>query len=64
LAAALAQREQVAQAISEVETALALNPTYAISRFLRARTARSADPTYLAQLASILEAPRARVPGS
>jgi hypothetical protein len=55
LAAALAQLDRLDEAHSAVKAGLALNPTFAISRVRVARTARSDDPTYLAQLEPILE---------
>ena len=58
LAAALAQLGRLDEARSAVKAGLALNPTFAISRVLAARTARSNDPTYLAQLEPIFEGMR------
>ena len=58
LAAALAQLCRLDEAHSAVKAGLALNPTYTISRARAARTAHSDDPTYLAQLETILEALR------
>jgi tetratricopeptide (TPR) repeat protein len=58
LAAALAQLGRLDEAHSAVKAGLALNPTFAISRARAARTARSDDPTYLAQLVPILEGMR------
>ena len=55
LAAALAQIGRLDEARSAVKAGLALNPTFAISRARAAWTARSDDPTYLAQLEPILE---------
>ena len=55
LAAALAQLGRLDEARSAVKAGLALNPTYTISRTRAAWTARSDDPTYLAQLEPILE---------
>ena len=49
LAAALAQLGRTDEANSAVKAGLALNPTFAISRARAAWTARSDDPTYLAQ---------------
>jgi tetratricopeptide (TPR) repeat protein len=58
LAAALAQLGRLAEAHSAVKAGLALNPTYAISRARALLTARSDDPTYLAQLEPIYESLR------
>jgi len=58
LAAAFAQLGRLDEAHSAVKAGLALNPTFAISRARAARTARSDDPTYLAQLVPILEGMR------
>ena len=58
LAAALAQLGRLDEAHSAVKAGLALNPTFAISRVRAAWTARSDDPTYLAQLEPILEGMR------
>ena len=58
LAAALAQLGRLDEARSAVKAGLALNPTFAISRARAAWTARSDDPTYLAQLEPILEGMR------
>ena len=55
LAAALAQLGRLDEAHSAVRAGLALNPAFAISRARAARTARSDNPTYLAQLEPILE---------
>jgi TolB-like protein/TPR repeat protein len=55
MAAALAQLGRLDEARSAVRAGLALNPTYAISRARAARTARSDNPTYLAQLEPILD---------
>jgi len=55
LAAALAQLGRLDEARSAVKAGLALNPTYAISRARAARTTRSDNPTYLAQLEHILD---------
>jgi len=55
LAAALAQLGRLDEARSAVKAGLALNPTFAVSRTRAAWTARSDDPTYLAQLEPILE---------
>ena len=58
LAAALAQLGRLDEARSAVKAGLALNPTFTISRARAAWTARSDDPTYLAQLEPILEGMR------
>ena len=58
LAAALAQLGRLDEAHSAVKAGLALNPAYAISRARAAWTARSDDPTYLAQLEPILDGMR------
>ena len=58
LAAALAQLGRLDEARSAVKAGLALNPTYAVSRARAAWTARSDDPTYLAQLEPIFEGMR------
>ena len=58
LAAALAQLGRLDEARSAVKAGLALNPAFTISRARAARTARSDDPTYLAQLEPILEGMR------
>jgi len=50
LAAALAQPGRLDEAHSAVKAGLALNPTYSISGARAALTARSDDPTFLAQL--------------
>jgi TolB-like protein/class 3 adenylate cyclase len=55
LAAALAQRGRMDEARSAVKAGLALIPAFSISRARAARTARSDDPTYLAQLEPIIE---------
>ena len=55
LAAALAQLGRPDEARPAVKAGLALNPGYTISRVRAARTARSDDPTYLAQLEPIFE---------
>ena len=63
LAAALAQLGQLDEARSAVKAGLALNPTFAISRARAAYSARSDNPTYLANLEPIVEGMRkARVP--
>ena len=58
LAAALAQLGRLDEARSAVKAGLALNPTFAVSRVRAGWTARSDDPTYLAQLEPILEGMR------
>ncbi len=58
LAAALALLGRVDEARSAVKAGLALDPTFTISRARAARTARSDDPTYLAQLELVLEGMR------
>ena len=58
LAAALAQLGRLDEAHSAVKAGLALNPTFTISRARAAWTARSDDPTYLAQLEPILDGMR------
>jgi tetratricopeptide (TPR) repeat protein len=55
LSAALAQLGRLGEARSAVKAALALNPTYTISRARTAWTEMSDDPTYLASLEPILE---------
>jgi TolB-like protein/class 3 adenylate cyclase len=55
LASALAQFGRMAEAHSAVRAGLALNPTFTVSRARAALTARSDDPTYLAQLEPIFE---------
>ena len=55
LAAALAQLGRLDEAHSAVKAGLALNPAFTISRARAAWTARSDDPTYLAQLEPILD---------
>ncbi len=55
LAAALAQLGRPDEARSAVKAGLALDPAFGISRARAAWTARSDDPTYLAQLEPILE---------
>jgi tetratricopeptide (TPR) repeat protein len=65
LAAALALLGRFDEARSAVKAGLALNPTYTISRARAARTARSDDPTFLAQLEPIFDGLRkAGVPES
>jgi tetratricopeptide (TPR) repeat protein len=58
LAAALAQLGRLDEARSAVKGGLALDPAFSISRARAARTARSDDPTYLAQLGPIFEGMR------
>ena len=58
LASALAQLGRLDEARSAVKAGLALNPTYTISRRRASWTARSDDPTYLAQLEPVLEGMR------
>jgi len=55
MAAALAHVGRLDQANSAVQTGLALNPAYTVSRVRAAWTARSDDPTYLAQLEPIFD---------
>jgi TolB-like protein/class 3 adenylate cyclase/TPR repeat protein len=55
LAAALARLGRMDEAHSAVRAGLALNPTFTVSRGRAALTARSDDPTYLAQLEPILD---------
>ena len=58
LAAALAQLGRLDVARSAAKAGLALNPAYSISRARALWTARSDDPTYLAQLEPILDGMR------
>ena len=58
LAAALAQLGRLDEAHSAVRAGLALNPIFALSRVRTAWTARSDDPTYLAQLELVFEGMR------
>jgi tetratricopeptide (TPR) repeat protein len=58
LAAALALIGRQDEARSAVKAGLALNPAFSISRARAARTARSDNPTYLAQLEPIFESMR------
>ena len=58
LAAALAQLGRLDEARSAVKAGLALNPTFTVSRARVTWTARSDDPTYLAQLEPIFEGMR------
>ena len=55
MAAALAHLGRLDEANSAVQTGLALNPAYSVSRVRAAWTARSDDPTYLAQLEPIFD---------
>jgi tetratricopeptide (TPR) repeat protein len=58
LAAALTQLGRLNEAHSAVKAGLALNPAYTVSRVRAAWTARSDDPTYLAQLEPIFDGMR------
>jgi hypothetical protein len=58
LASARAQLCRLDEARSAVKAGLALNPTYTISRRRSTWTARSDDPTYLAQLEPIFDGMR------
>jgi TolB-like protein/class 3 adenylate cyclase/Tfp pilus assembly protein PilF len=58
LGAALAQLGRLDEARSAVKAGLALNPTYAVSRARTAYMAMTDDPTFLAQLESVLEGMR------
>ena len=58
MSAALAQLGRLDEARSAVKAGLALNPTFAISRFRANLAARCDDPTFLAQLEPILEGMR------
>jgi tetratricopeptide (TPR) repeat protein len=55
LAAALAQLDRLDEAQSAVKAALALSPTFAISRVRASRMARTDAPTCLAQLELLFE---------
>jgi TolB-like protein len=55
LAAALAQLGRIDEAHSAVKAGIAINPAYSISRARAASTARSDDPTYLAQNERVFE---------
>ena len=55
MAAALALIGRLDEARSAVKAILALNPTFTVSRARAADTARSDDPTYLAQLEPIFD---------
>jgi TolB-like protein/class 3 adenylate cyclase len=58
LAAALAQLGRFEEASSAVQAGLGLNPAYTVSRVRATWTARSDDPTYLAQLKPVFEGMR------
>jgi tetratricopeptide (TPR) repeat protein len=58
LSAALAQLGRLDEARSAVKAGLALDPNFSVSRARAARTARSDDPTYLAQIGPYLEGMR------
>jgi TolB-like protein/class 3 adenylate cyclase len=58
LGAALAQLGRLDEARSAVKAGFALTPTFAISHARTAWTARSNDPTYVAQLESIVDGMR------
>jgi tetratricopeptide (TPR) repeat protein len=58
LAAALAQLGRLDEAHSAVKTGLALDPAFSISRTRAARTARTDDSTYLAQLGPLFDGMR------
>jgi hypothetical protein len=58
LAASLAQLGRLNEANCAVKAGLALNPAYTVSRVRAAWTARSDEPTYLAQLAPIFDGMR------
>ena len=58
MAAALAHLGRLDEANSAVQTGLALNPAYTVSRVHAAWMARSDDPTYLAQLEPIFDGMR------
>jgi TolB-like protein/class 3 adenylate cyclase len=55
LAAALARLDRLDEARSAVKAGLALHPSFSMSRARSSWTARSDDPTYLAQLEPIFE---------
>jgi hypothetical protein len=55
LAVALAQLGRLEEAHSAVKAGLALNPAFAIFRIRAVWTAKSDDPTYLANFEPILE---------
>jgi TolB-like protein/class 3 adenylate cyclase len=55
LAAALAHLDRLDEARTAVKAGLALDPAFSISRVRAARTARSDNPTYLAQLGPIFD---------
>jgi TolB-like protein/class 3 adenylate cyclase len=58
MAASLAHVGRLDEANSAVQTGLALNPAYTVSRVRAAWTARSDDPMYLSQLEPIFEGMR------
>jgi TolB-like protein/class 3 adenylate cyclase len=58
LAAALAKLGRLEEAHSAVKTGLALDPSFAVSRFRTNLVARSDNPTFLAQLEPVLEGMR------
>jgi hypothetical protein len=58
LAAALAQLGRLEEARSAVKNGLALDPSFAVSRFRTNLAARSDNPTFLAGLEPILEGMR------
>jgi TolB-like protein/class 3 adenylate cyclase/Tfp pilus assembly protein PilF len=58
LAAALAHMGRLDEARAAVKAGLALNPSFTVSRARAARTARTDDPTYLAQLDIVLDGMR------
>jgi len=58
LAAALAHLGRLDEAHSAVKAGLALDPAFSISRARTARTARTEDPTFLAQLGPIFDGMR------
>ena len=58
MAAALAHLGRLDEAHSAVQAGLALNPAYTVSRVRATWTARSADPTFLAELEPIFEGMR------
>jgi TolB-like protein/class 3 adenylate cyclase/Tfp pilus assembly protein PilF len=58
LAAALAKLDRIDEAHSAIKVGLALDPAFSISRTRAARTARTDDPTYLAQLGPIFDGMR------
>jgi tetratricopeptide (TPR) repeat protein len=58
MAAALAHLGRLDEGHSAVQAGLALNPAYTVSRVRAAWTARSADPTFLAEIEPIFEGMR------